>query len=367
MNYGDRVDVHCLRHFPFEFVRRSPGAMAFDVLRQISCNEVAVPVVRADGRWDEPWVRRSVDSILSDARMAIVNVMTVTANGIEIAVESFGEVDAPPILLVMGLGSQMLHWPAPFCTDLAARGYRVVRFDNRDMGQSQRLDALAAPGPVSVALRRRHPSYRLEDLAGDTIGVIDALGLRDVHLVGASMGSFVSQLVAIRAADRLASLTLMMTSTGSRRVGQAKASVIREILRRRPATDRTEAIEQSVSMLRLIGSTGYPFDEDGVRELAGAAFDRGYSPAGQRRQLGAVIAQTDRTAGLRAIRIPTLVIHGLSDPLVAYSGGLAVARAVPSARFVGFSGMGHDLPKPLWDDFIDQIVALTHSATKGLL
>lgn len=280
---------------------------------------------------------------------------TVTANGLQFAYETFGDPQQPPLLLVMGLGTQMLGWPDGFCRDLADAGFHVIRFDNRDVGLSTHLDDLPAPSPVSVTLRRSRPAYRLDDLAADTIGLLDALGIDRVHLVGASMGGFISQLVALQVPARIASLTLIMTSTGSRLVGHTSAKVVSEVLRRKPAGDRPAAIEGTVQMWRLIGSTGYPIDEPMVREIAGIGYDRRYDARGVARQLGAVLAQSDRTARLRNLRVPTSVIHGLADPMVAPSGGLALARAIPGARFFGFAGMGHDLPAPLWPEFVAAI------------
>jgi pimeloyl-ACP methyl ester carboxylesterase len=291
-----------------------------------------------------------------------MSTQTIEANGITIAYEVFGRRSNPPVLLVMGLGTQMLAWPEEMCRSLAAEGYCVIRFDNRDAGLSTHLDELPSPDPVAVVSRRQRPPYRLDDMAADTLALIDALGLGRVHLVGASMGGFISQLVALRSPQRIASLTLIMTSTGSRRVGRASGRVVAAVLRRKPAINREQAIAASLGMFRLIRSRGFAFDEDAVREYAGESYDRGYDPAGGRRQLAAVIAQTNRTRRLRRLSIPTLVMHGLHDPLVGSSGGLALAKAVPGARFLGFHGMGHDLPRELWPDYVAAIAALARRA-----
>jgi pimeloyl-ACP methyl ester carboxylesterase len=291
-----------------------------------------------------------------------MSTQSIGANGITLAYEAFGEHSNPPVLLVMGLGTQMLAWPEEMCRALAAEGYFVIRFDNRDAGLSTHLNELPSPDPLAVVSRRQRPPYQLEDMAADTLALIDALGLGRVHLVGASMGGFISQLVALRSPQQIASLTLIMTSTGSRRVGRASGRVVAAVLRRKPAIDRQQAIDASLGMFRLIRSRGFSFDEDAVREYAGRSYDRGYDPAGGRRQLAAVVAQTNRTRRLRRLRIPTLVMHGLHDPLVGPSGGLALAKAIPGARFIGFHGMGHDLPRELWPDYIAAIVALTRRA-----
>jgi pimeloyl-ACP methyl ester carboxylesterase len=282
----------------------------------------------------------------------------MSTNGIDLAYDTFGDRLDPPVLLVMGLGTQMIAWPEPFCRGLAGQGFFVVRFDNRDVGESTHLDGLPAPSPIAIALHRRRPSYRLEDMAADTIGLISGLGLGPVHLVGASMGGFISQLVALQAPDLVSSLTLIMTSTGARRVGRTSRAVVAAVLRPKPAATREQAIEASFSMFELIRSPGYPFDAENVRDVAGRSYERGYDAAGAKRQLAAVVSQGDRTGALARITAPTLVMHGLSDPLVAISGGIAVAKAIPGARFVAFHGMGHDLPSELWPTFIAEIAAL---------
>ena len=282
----------------------------------------------------------------------------VAANRIELAYETFGEAGVPPVVLVMGLATQMIAWPDELCEGLARSGLFVVRFDNRDVGESTHLRDLPPPRIADILVRRRPPPYTISDMAADVAGLLDGLGLDQVHLAGASMGGFIAQSVALEYAGRVRTLTLMMTSTGSRRVGQPKPRVYAQLLRRRVAADRPAAIAAAVETFRLIGSPGFAFDEQYVRDLAGRSWDRGYDPDGARRQLAASAAQPNRTADLRRITVPALVIHGLDDPLVAPSGGLAVARAIPDSRFVGFSGMGHDLPRALWPEFAREIAAL---------
>jgi len=286
----------------------------------------------------------------------------VAANGIELAYETFGEPGAPPVVLIMGLATQMIAWPDELCESLARCGLFVVRFDNRDVGGSTHLRNLPPPRLSDVLVRRRPPPYTISDMAADTAGLLDGLGLGQVHLVGASMGGFIAQTVAMEYPGRVRTLTLFMTSTGSRRVGQPKPRVYARLLRRRVDSGRPAAIAETVETFRLIGSPGFAFDELRVRDLAGRAYDRGYDPDGARRQLAASVSQPNRTADLRRITVPTLIIHGLHDPLVAPSGGLAIARAIRDSRFVGFSGMGHDLPRPLWPEFVREIAALADSA-----
>jgi pimeloyl-ACP methyl ester carboxylesterase len=286
----------------------------------------------------------------------------VAANGIELAYETFGDASAPPVVLIMGLATQMIAWPDELCDGLARRGLFVIRFDNRDAGASTHLRGAPPPRLADIVLRRRPPPYTIGDMADDVLGLIGGLGLEAVHLVGASMGGFIAQAVALEHPDRVRTLTLIMTSTGSRRVGQAKPRVYARLLRSRAVASRSAAISAVVDTFRLIGSHGFAFDEEYLRDLAGRSWDRGYEAAGYRRQLAAVIAQPNRTAALRRLTVPTLVIHGLDDPLVAPSGGLAIARAIPNSRFVGFSGMGHDLPRPLWPEFVREIAALAAPA-----
>ena len=282
----------------------------------------------------------------------------VAANGIELAYETFGDASAPPVVLIMGLATQMIAWPDELCDGLARNGLFVVRFDNRDVGESTHLRNLPPPRLADIVVRRRPPPYSIGDMAADVAGLLDSLGLGQVHLVGASMGGFIAQTLALEHVGRVRTLTLMMTSTGSRRVGQPRPRVYARLLRRRVAAGRPAAIAATVETFRLIGSPGFAFDEQYIRDLAGRSYDRGYDPDGARRQLAASVSQPNRTADLRRITVPTLVIHGLHDPLVAPSGGLAIARAILDSRFAGFSGMGHDLPRALWPEFVRQIAAL---------
>jgi pimeloyl-ACP methyl ester carboxylesterase len=282
----------------------------------------------------------------------------VSANGIELAYETFGDANDPPVVLVMGLATQMIAWPDELCEGIARRSHFVVRFDNRDVGASTHLKDSPPLRLSDLILPHRPTPYGISDMANDVVGLLDGLGFDSVHLVGASMGGFIAQTVALARPDRVRTLTLIMTSTGSRRVGQAKPRIYPRLLRRRVIADRGAATSAAVDMFHLIGSQGFAFDEAYLRDLAGRSWDRGYDPDGNFRQLAATAHQPNRTKGLRRIVVPTLVMHGLHDPLVAPSGGLAIARAIPNSRFVGFSGMGHDLPRALWPEFVREITVI---------
>jgi pimeloyl-ACP methyl ester carboxylesterase len=274
---------------------------------------------------------------------------------IDLCYEVFGPDDAPPMLLVMGLGSQMLLWNEEFCALLVDRGYRVIRFDNRDCGRSTILRESPPPTLRQLALRdRRAAAYALDALAADAVGLLDHLGIDSAHIVGASMGGMVAQLIAINHPRRARSLVSIMSTTGNWRVGNPRPNVI-PLLLRRPRRDRDGYTEDLVRTLETIGSRRYPDDAEALRELAGRCYERGVHPAGTARQLAAIQAAPDRTAKLRRLALPAAVIHGTSDPLVAPSGGKATARAIPGARLTMLEGMGHDLPRPLWPEIVSTI------------
>jgi len=279
---------------------------------------------------------------------------------IDIAYESLGDAHAPPVVLIMGLGSQLLGWPDGFCTELVQRGLRVIRFDNRDVGQSTHVTGAPAPNaPAVLAGDNSSVSYTLSDMAGDTVGLLDALGIASAHIVGASLGGFVAQTVAIEHPRRVRSLTSMLSSTGDRNVGQPHRKAL-ALFGGAPVTTREAVVERMVEVFRVIGSPAYPFERDAVADRAGRAFDRSYDPLGMARQGIAVLASGDRTPRLRALAVPTLVIHGADDAMVDVSGGRATAAAIPGAELVVIDGMGHDLPRSLWPDFASRIAALVH-------
>ncbi len=279
------------------------------------------------------------------------------ANGVELCYQEIGDPDGEPLLLVMGLATQMIAWSDEFCELLAGRGFRVVRFDNRDIGRSTRIEAGGLPSKLDMFVGRRATApYLLRDMAADAFGLMDHLGIDSAHLVGASMGGMIVQSAAIERPERVRSIVSIMSTTGSRRVGHPSFRTY-GLLLGRPPREREAAIERVVKTFRTIGSPGYPFEEERIRELAGRSFDRGHSQAGIARQLHAITASGDRTEALRKLRLPALVVHGRNDILVNPSGGRATAKAIPGARLKLVDGMGHDLPRPLWPDLVEEIAA----------
>ena len=274
--------------------------------------------------------------------------------GITLCYETFGEESAPPLVLIMGLGMQMVGWPDGFCAQLADRGFYVLRFDNRDAGRSTHISA-PPPTPGQLLRRRIKPVlYTLSDMAQDTQGLLSALGLEPAHVVGASMGGMIAQEVAAEHPASVRSLVSVMSNTGSLWRGQPSLAIYRFLLRAAPA-DRDGFIAHTSRVFAAIGSRGLAQDPELVREIAARTWDRGNDPAGSGRQLGAIIASGNRTQHLHRIAAPTLVIHGSKDPMVSRSGGIATARAIPRARMVTIQGMGHDLPRAAWPQLLDAI------------
>jgi pimeloyl-ACP methyl ester carboxylesterase len=289
-------------------------------------------------------------NVLSDERLA-------KANGIELAYQEAGDPNGEPLILIMGLATQMIAWQEGFCELLAERGFRVVRFDNRDVGHSTILDEAGIPSRFDmIAGRRSTARYRLGDMADDTFGLMDALGIDSANVVGASMGGMIAQTMAIRRPERVRSLVSMMSTTGNRRVGSPSYRTWGLLLAKFPKS-REDYVERAVRTFKVLGSPRYGSRLDEVAELAGAMYDRGHHPAGIVRQMHAISASGDRTAGLRRLTVPTTVLHGSRDPLARPSGGRATAAAVPGAHLRIFEGMGHDLPPELWPEFVEEIVS----------
>jgi pimeloyl-ACP methyl ester carboxylesterase len=256
----------------------------------------------------------------------------------------------------------MLVWEEDFCELLAGRGFWVIRYDNRDVGRSTILREAPVPKRWQLAVKDpKGAPYSLDQMADDGAGLLDHLEIPAAHVVGASMGGMIAQALTIRHPDRVLSLVSIMSTTGARRVGRPRPRLALRMLRR-VARDRDGYIRDHLQTYREIGSPAYGFDEAARRELAGRMFDRGIHPAGSARQIAAIVTAADRTEQLRGLRVPTTVIHGAADPLVNVSGGRATAEAVPDARLVVLPGMGHDLPRQLWPQIVDEIVANTERA-----
>jgi pimeloyl-ACP methyl ester carboxylesterase len=277
------------------------------------------------------------------------------ANGIELCYQEMGEPDGEPLVLVMGLATQMIAWQDGLCRLLADRGFRVIRFDNRDIGRSTKISQAGVPSRLDLVVGRRATApYRLNDMAKDTVGLLDHLEIDTAHVVGASMGGMIVQQMAIDHPRRLRSMVSIMSTTGNRRSGQPALKTYGVLLGNPPKT-RDQVISRAVKTFKVIGSPGFPFEEDMVREMAARSYDRGHSAAGVMRQLHAIIASGDRTEALHRVQVPTAVIHGTRDPLVKPSGGRATAKAIPNARLMMVDGMGHDLPRDLWPTFANAI------------
>jgi pimeloyl-ACP methyl ester carboxylesterase len=282
--------------------------------------------------------------------------------GIELCYQAVGAPDDAPMLLITGVGSQLVGWPEGFCELLAERGFFVIRFDNRDSGRSTRLPELGVPS-VRKAFEKQlsDPPYLLADMADDCAGLLDALGIAAAHVVGASLGGFVAQTLAIDHPDRVVSLASVSSSTGSGQVGQPSPEAM-EALMARPPNERDGYIEAIVATRKVIGSTGFEQDEAWIRDAAGRAYDRGINPDGAQRQLIASICSGSRHDLLGGVRASTVVLHGAGDPLIDPSGGRATAGAIPGAELVTIDGWGHDLPPGVWQRLVD---AITQNAERG--
>jgi pimeloyl-ACP methyl ester carboxylesterase len=296
--------------------------------------------------------------------MTSAEIRRVQVGDIEIAYETFGRPDDVPILLVMGLATQMIGWPDDFCRGLAERGHFVIRFDNRDIGLSTHLHDAGMPDLMAIfGGDTASVPYPLTAFADDTAGLLDALGLDSAHVVGVSLGGMVAQLLAIRNPERVRSLTSIMSTTGDPTVGTPSQAALGALLAP-AARDRDSAIQRAVNTYRVIGSPGFEFDEAALRARAGLSFDRAHDPAGVARQLAASLGTPDRTPDLGKIEAPTLVIHGAEDQLIDVSGGRATAAAVPDAELMVIDGMGHDLPRAVWPRLIDGISGLVARAER---
>jgi pimeloyl-ACP methyl ester carboxylesterase len=287
---------------------------------------------------------------------------STTANGITIEYETSGDPVHQPLLLIMGLGGQLIAWDDEFVTSMADRGFYVIRFDNRDVGRSTWFDEAGVPDLMAALAGDVQPPYRVSDMADDAAGLLEALGIESAHVFGISMGGMIAQALAIQHPARVRTLTSVMSTTGDPAVGAPHPEAVQALLAPPPA-DRQAAIEGSVTTWHVIGSPGFPAHEDRIRAKAGQAYDRALHPDGTARQLVGILGSPDRTPDLAKVEIPTLVIHGESDPLVDPSGGRATADAVPGAVLWTIPGMGHDLPPELFEQIADRVAA--HAATRA--
>jgi pimeloyl-ACP methyl ester carboxylesterase len=280
----------------------------------------------------------------------------VHANGLTIEYDEFGDSSNPPLLLIMGLGQQMIAWDVEFCELLAERGFRVIRFDNRDVGLSSKVEGGPQPDLMAALFQRdtSSTSYLLSDMAADTAGLLDALGIPAAHVVGASMGGMIAQTFAIAYPERTLSLCSIMSTTGNGEVGQPHPETASVLIAPSPRT-KEEAVDRWVETTRAIGSKGLAVDWERVRARAAESWDRSVYPVGFMRQLIAIIASGDRSAQLANLDVPTVVVHGTDDSLVDPSGGRATADAIPGAELVVVEGMGHDLPPAAWPQVVDAI------------
>jgi pimeloyl-ACP methyl ester carboxylesterase len=280
------------------------------------------------------------------------------SNGIELEYETIGNPDDPALLLIMGFTAQLIAWDDAFCQLLADQGFHVIRFDNRDVGLSSRIEGdvdLAALFGGSID----NVPYALDDMADDAAGLLDALGIERAHIVGASMGGMIAQLVAIRHPEKTLSLCSIMSTTGDPTVGQPTPEAMAALMAP-AATSRDAAIASGIATGRILSPVH--FDEAKAADRAGRSYDRAFDPKGVARQMAAIGTQADRTPALAAVKVPALVIHGRPDPLVTVSGGEATAKAIPGAELLVFDEMGHDNPEPLWPEIVGAITANARKA-----
>jgi pimeloyl-ACP methyl ester carboxylesterase len=287
------------------------------------------------------------------------------ANGIDICYEIFGDAGAEPLLLIMGLAAQMIHWDDDFCRQLAARGFRLIRFDNRDIGKSSKMTGGKRLTPLELLKLRflKIPvaaPYKLLDMAKDTIGLMDTLGIKSAHLVGASMGGMIAQETAISFPERVRSLTSIMSTTGNPKIPPPTREAAAMLMA--PPATKEEYFERYAQTWKILRAGSFPQDEALDRGRAERNFERGLNPAGVGRQLRAILASGSRKDRLASVKVPTLVIHGTVDPLVRPEGGKDTAASIPGARLLMVEGMGHALPIPMWPQIIDAIDKHAHGA-----
>ena len=286
----------------------------------------------------------------------------IRVGDLDIEYEETGSPADPPMLLIMGLGAQLSTWDDGFCDALAARGFRVIRYDNRDSGLSTKMEAAGLPDIAGAFAGTAEPPYTLDDLADDAVGVLDALGIRAAHIVGASMGGFIAQLVAINHPERVLSLTSIMSGPGGKDAVDPTPEA-GAVLVLTPAATREGQLEQGLMIRRILAGAGNPFDEAAEQRKVERLHDRSYYPVGTGRQLAAILAAKSRIPALANVRVPVLVVHGIDDPLVPIENGRRVAAAVPGARLIELDGTGHNVPERHWARVADAIAETARQAS----
>ena len=303
----------------------------------------------------------AMPSLRKEPRMPNVN-----ANGIRIEYDEFGDRASPPLLLIMGLGSQMVRWDVELCRQLVGRGFRVIRFDNRDVGLSSKFhEQCPHPGALLVSVLRGEsvtPPYTLDDMAGDAAALLEEMGVPAAHVVGASMGGMIAQLLAIRYPDKVLTLTSIMSTTGNRDLPQGDPNVLALLVRPVP-TEREAALERAMDIWRALAGPAFPFDEARNQALVELCYDRDSDLTGTARQMLAIMTAGSRKDQLRSVTMPALVIHGDADPLVPIAAGFDTAEAIPGARMLVIEGMGHELPVGSWPRIIDAVAELARSGS----
>lgn len=290
----------------------------------------------------------------------------IDANGITITYDSFGDQNDPVILLIMGLATQLIHWDEDFCKKLASQGYWVIRFDNRDIGKSTKFSTANTPNIVSLLAnqwfgRTLKAPYLLDDMAEDALDLLAVLKIDKAHVVGVSMGGMIAQCMAIKAPNRIHSMTSIMSTTGARNLPKAKSSVSLKVMKPLPK-EEDKFVAQGLKMWQLLHGEHFEFDNERISKLIVRAKNRSFNPAGVLRQLSAIIASGDRTSKLANVSVPSLIMHGDADPLVPFECGVATAAVIQNSRFKSFKGMGHTLPSQLWDEMINEITDLAKAA-----
>ena len=296
------------------------------------------------------------------------NEQQAAVNDISLNYDSFGNPSHPAMILIMGLATQMIFWDSQMCRKIAQQGFWVIRFDNRDIGKSSKLNQAKIPHGLAYMLnvlfgKKMNSPYHLSDMAADTLGLMDVLNIDRAHIIGASMGGMIAQLIAIKAPQRVISLTSIMSTTGNRSLPRASNSTILKLMGT-PAKNLDDYVKQGLVIWKILHAEFYPFDAEKVSQLLTQSWQRGVSAAGMSRQLAAILASSDRTSDLTKVQIPTLVVHGEIDPLLPLACGIATAKAIPNAKLVTYSGMGHTIPQEIQMEVLTEIVTLAKQAAE---